>query len=54
MSQYKVNTELLTGMIRHDTGVSFQHSKTDDRVFDLREVSQIESNRYEQTRTDHT
>jgi hypothetical protein len=36
-------------MIRHDdTDVSLQYSKTDDRIFDLHKVSQLESNRYEQ------
>ena len=28
-------------MIRHDTDVSFQYNNTDDRIFDLHEVSQI-------------
>jgi hypothetical protein len=27
-------------MIRHDTDVKFQHNRTDDRIFDLHEVSQ--------------
>jgi hypothetical protein len=41
MSQYQANTKLLTGMIRHDTDVSFQYNNTDDRIFDLHEVSQL-------------
>jgi hypothetical protein len=35
-------------MIRHDTDVSLQYKNTDDRIFDLHNVSQLESNRYEQ------
>jgi hypothetical protein len=32
-------------MIRHDTNVNFKYSKTDDRIFDLHDISQIDSNR---------
>jgi hypothetical protein len=52
MSQYQVHSKLLTGMIRHNTDVSLQYSKTDDRIFDFHEISQTESNRYGQKRTD--
>jgi hypothetical protein len=44
MSQYQVDTKLLTGRIRYDTDVSLQYSKTDDRILDCHNVS----NRYEQ------
>jgi hypothetical protein len=57
MRQYKVNTKLLIGMIRHDIDVSFQHNRTDDRIFDLHEVSQtaaIESVRNRCNRTERT
>jgi hypothetical protein len=39
-------------MIRYDTDISLQYSKTDDRIFDLHEVSKLESSRHEQSRTD--
>jgi hypothetical protein len=53
MSQYKVNTYLLTGVIGHETDISFQRNRTDDRIFDLHEVSQIVAIESMRNRTEH-